>query len=278
MIAVLHHPRIAASDPLAEQIGRWLAERGEPIWRAAVGDDRPLTARLDALRLLVVLGGDGSILHVARLAAGAAAPVFGVNLGRLGFLTEASPQDWPQRLERVLAGDFRLERRLLLQAAVARDGVTLTPDFPALNEIVVGRGRQVRVLRFELFVDGDHVASHVADGIIAATPTGSTAYALAVGGPIMPPELPNYVVVPVAPHLTLDRAIVLYENAVLQLAVHFDHEAMLSADGHEMIALRNGDTVTIAKSPRTSLFARVDDPGYFYRRLMSRSIGMTPGV
>jgi NAD+ kinase len=276
MIGVLDHPKISASAPLADHIEGWLNQRGHAVWRGSVGDDQSLARQANDLSLLVILGGDGSILRGARLVAGTPAVIFGVNLGRLGFLAEASPDDWPERLTRVLDGHCRVERRLLLQATVTRQGITLAHEFPALNEIVVSRGRQVRVLRFEMYVDGDHVASHVADGIITATPTGSTAYALGVGGPIMPPELPNFLVVPIAPHLTLDRAIVLYEEAVVRLVVHFDHEATVSADGHEMIELQDGDVVTITKSPRMSLFSRVDDPGYFYRRLLFRNPALSP--
>lgn len=273
MFGVLYHPKIERSKPLAEAICAWLHERGHHAWQESVWDETAFQSNVDGITLLIVLGGDGSVLRAARAAAPHGVPIFSVNLGRLGFLTEATVDDWPDRLDAFLHDRHRLERRLMLRVSVEREG-QLLHRVSALNEAVVGRGRQARVLRFKLFVDGDHVASYVADGVILATPTGSTAYALAAGGPIMPPELPNFVVVPVAPHLVLDRSIVLYEKSVAQLSVYFDHEASVSVDGRESFPLEDGDCVTICRAEHESLFVRVDDPSYFYKRLMDRSGGV----
>lgn len=276
MIAILHHPMIARSQPLAAEVRSWLEARDQDTWLGSIWDEEAIHDMLRDASLLIALGGDGSILRAARVAAARHIPVFSINLGRLGFLSESSPDNWRERLEQVLANNFRREWRLMLTATVQRDGEPVG-EVMALNEVVVGRGSQARVVRFQLHVDGNHVTSYVADALIAATPTGSTAYALAAGGPIMPPELPNYVIVPVAPHLSLDRAIVLYQKAVASITVTFDHEASLTADGQDSLDLQTGDTINITKAPFEAVFVRVDAPDYFYRRLMARGSGLRGG-
>jgi NAD+ kinase len=277
MIAVLHHPMIPRSQPLAQEVKSWVEERGETTWVGSIWDETTVRERLAGTSLLIALGGDGSILRAARVAAARHIPVFSINLGKLGFLSESSPDNWKERLAKVLAGEFRRERRLMLHAHIYRCG-EVVGELMALNEIVVGRGSQARVVRFHLHVDGNHVTSYIADALIATTPTGSTAYSLAAGGPIMPPELPNYAIVPVAPHLSLDRAIVLYEKAEVTIEVDFDHEASITADGQDAMALQSADVVRIAKAPFEAVFVRVDDPSYFYRRLMARGSGLGGGT
>lgn len=273
MIGVLHHPKIARSQPLADEIAAWLQTQGQDVWRDSVWEKVEIEAKIGRTSHVVVLGGDGSILRVARIAAPYDVPIFSVNLGNLGFLTESSAENWQPKLTQLLTNDYRLERRLMLKATVERDSRIVAEQI-AVNEVVVGRGRQARVLRFRLSVDDHHVTSYVADGLITATPTGSTAYALAAGGPILPPELPNFLVVPVAPHLTLDRAIVLYADSIITLTVHFDHEATLTTDGQEAFDLCDGDRIIIQKAPYTSAFVRTDDPSYFYQRLTTRRGGL----
>ncbi|MEM7117330.1 MAG: NAD(+)/NADH kinase [Chloroflexota bacterium] len=268
-IGLLYHPSVATAQPLAEEIGEWLAERNIRSWAAPTDADNAVKAELAASSLLVVLGGDGSMLKAAHLLLDCDIPLFGVNLGRVGFLSEAQVSDWPQKLARVLDGDFWTERRLMIQADLWRNG-RLHRSFAALNDIVVGRGQQARVLRLHLYVDGDLVTIYTADALIVATPTGSTAYSMAAGGPLLPPQLQNFVVVPVAAHLSLDRAMVLHEEAEIDIHVQMDHEAMLTADGQSGIQLLDGDRITLKKHPHVSLFARVDSSGYFYRRLMRR--------
>jgi NAD+ kinase len=157
----------------------------------------------------------------------------------------------------------------MLHAALRRDGRT-AHTATALNDVVVSRGQQVRVLRLHLSVDGDLVTTYTADGLIVATPTGSTAYSMAAGGPVLPPQLENFVVVPVAAHLTLARALVLHEEAEISIQVQMDHEAVVTADGQDGIALQDGDQVVVRKHDNHCNFARVESSGYFYRRLMRR--------
>lgn len=272
-VGILFHPRKAESQALADEIEAWLAMRGV---EACVGPGRDGSpAEMEALEymptfsLLIVLGGDGSTLRAARLAAPHGVPIFGINMGRVGFLSEAQPDQWRERLDKVLRGDYWLERHLMIRAHARRDGEVLA-RFTALNDVVVGRRTEARVLRLHLYVDGDHVTTYTADGLIVATPTGSTAYAMAAGGPLLPPQLPNFLVVPVAPHLSLDRGVVLHEDAVVTVEVGAEREATVTADGQDALPLISGDQVVIAKHENETFFARVGSSSYFYHRLMER--------
>lgn len=268
-IGILHQPRLPDTETMATTIADWLAERDVDTWIGSTWDDEGIDGNISQFSLLVVLGGDGSTLRAARLAVPHQVPIFGLNMGRVGFLSEAQPNNWREKLSRVLSGDFWLERRLMLHAALQRNGRILD-TLTALNDVVIGRGMQARVLRLHLFVDGDHVTRYTADALIVATPTGSTAYSMAAGGPLLPPQLQNFVVVPVAAHLSLDRALVLHEEAEIMVQVHMDHEAALIADGQDGISLEDGDKVIVSKHENTCTFARVESSGYFYRRLMRR--------
>lgn len=269
LIGILQQPRIPESAPLAGEVREWLTARGVPSWTAAPLDDGDLDAPLVGTSLVVILGGDGSTLRAARWTIPYGVPIFGINVGRVGFLSEATPENWPEKLDRVLRGEYWIERRLLLNAELWRDGQLIEP-FTALNEVVIGRGAQARVIHLHLWVDGDLVTTYIADALIVATPTGSTAYAMAAGGPLMPPQLQNLVIVPVAAHLSLNRSLVLHEDARITIRVEMGHEAYLTADGQKSTPVKDGDEVIITKHERTCSFARVESSGYFYRRLMGR--------
>lgn len=268
-IGILHHPKVAESQPLANVIEAWLTERQLTTWQGSSYDEARMREMVGGSDLLVVLGGDGSLLRAARYASVCDVPVFGINLGRVGFLSEAQPDDWPDKLSKVLVGECWIENRLMLQARIRRNGRILH-TFSVLNDVVVGRGRQARVVRFQLHVDDDLVTHYTADALIVATPTGSTAYSMAAGGPLLPPQLPNFVVVPVAPHLTFDRAIIFHEQAEIAITVHMDHQAYLTPDGTDGILLEDEDVVLVTKSEKGCQFVRVESSGYFYRRLMGR--------
>jgi NAD+ kinase len=266
---ILYQTRIPGSEELAWEVHEWLAGRGIDSWVGSRLDEGVLEENAADMDLLIVLGGDGTTLRAARMLSPYDTPIFGINLGRVGFLSEAQPEEWPDKLTSVLEGDYWIERRLRMQANLMRNGELVAP-FTALNDVVVGRGSQARVIRLHLRVDGDLVTTYVADALIVATPTGSTAYAMAAGGPLLPPQLQNFVVVPVAAHLSLNRAIVLHEEAQISIRVEMDHEANLTADGQLGSPVENEDRVIITKHPKPCNFVRVEPSGYFYRRLMRR--------
>jgi NAD+ kinase len=270
VIGILGQPRIPQSEGMAMEIAAWLAARGVASWTAAPWDaDENLDEEMARASLLVVLGGDGSTLRAARWTVPYGVPILGINLGRVGFLSEAQPADWPEKLEKVLQGAYWIERRLLIHAQHQREG-QLLDQFVALNEVVIGRGAQSRTIQLHLWVDEDLVATYTADGLIVATPTGSTAYAMAAGGPLLPPQLQNIIVVPVAPHLSFNRSLVLHEGARIAVKVEMSHEANLTVDGQRSVPLVSGDCVLITKYEKPCHFVRVESSGYFYRRLMQR--------
>jgi NAD+ kinase len=269
MIGVLYSSQVPQSKPLADQIQQWLHTQQVESWISPVSlmsSDCERVARSDCF---VVLGGDGTTLTVAREAAPYGVPIFGINLGRVGFLSEAVPESWQEKLEKVLGGEYWLERRLMLRANIHRKGQEIG-ELKALNDVVVSRGEQVRVVQFHLFVDGDHVTTYTADGLIVATPTGSTAYSMAAGGPVLPPQLKNFLIIPVAPHLSFERPVVLHQEAEVKISVAMRQVALATADGQDAVRLKNGDEVTVSKHNFESLFARVGGQGYFYHRLMQR--------
>jgi len=268
-VAIFTRPRHEEALVLGEKVAQWLAERGVASWIAPAWQPGQLHGELPEMDLLVILGGDGSILRAARMAAPFQLPLFGINMGRIGFLSEANPDNWPEKLELVLQGQCWWERRLMLQAHVWREDQFLG-DLSALNDMVVGRGPQARIIRLRLYVDGSHITTYTADGLIAATPTGSTAYSLAAGGPLLPPQLQNFLIIPIAPHLTFDRALVLHQEAEVTIEMEGDREAMLTADGQDLITLHGGDKVIVSKHQHESCFVRIENSSYFYHRLMER--------
>ena len=268
-IGLLHHPKIPESLDLAGEMARQLRAWGASPWMGSAWDEEVVGQHIADLDLVITLGGDGTILRAARMAARHSVPILGLNLGRLGFLAEMEPGDWREKLRRVLAGEYWLEERIMLRAELWRGGNALR-DFEALNDVVIGRASFARVVRLATYIDGSYLTTYVADGLIVATPTGSTAYALSAGGPILPPELRNILIIPVAPYLSLDRAIVLSEGAKVEIQVSTDHRAILTVDGQIHAELEDGDRVAVGASPHTCRFVRLQDRAYFYRNLMKR--------
>lgn len=268
-IAVLYHPKIEATHPVAEDINNWLSEHGIDVEQALTWDENEVRPMMKDIDLAVVLGGDGSMLRAARMAAGNGVPILGVNMGRVGFLTEVTPDNWREKLPCVLDGRYWVEERMMLQAEAWR-GNNFLGSYEALNDVVISRGNLARVVQLRTEIDGDELTTYVADGLIISTPTGSTAYALAVGGPILPPELRNILVIPIAPHLTLDRAIVLSEGSKVCVHVNTDHEAILTVDGQFAFEMQDGDHVAVHTGKDVSRFVRLEKQTYFYHMLLSR--------
>lgn len=215
--------------------------------------------------MLIIAGGDGSVLRAGNLCAPSNVPILGVNLGTIGFLIQVERAEWPEYFHKLLNGEAWIENRMMLHVEHIRAGEVLG-SWDALNDVVVARGQSVRPIRLSALVDGRQLTSYVADGLIASTPTGSTAYALAAGGPILPPELRNILLVPIAPHLSVDRAVVLSEGSMVSMQLNGEN-AVLSIDGQPSITLMEDDHVDVSAAEVTAQFVRFGDPGYFYRNL-----------
>lgn len=266
-IAIAIHPKLPQAETKAGKIDSYLNEQGI---KTKVGllydDDMAREVKAGEFDLMIALGGDGTMLRAGHLCGPSKLPILGINLGRFGFLTEIHHDTWPDILPGLFRGDYWLEERMMLYTEQCRGGEPIG-KWQVVNEVVVGRGQIVRPVHLVTEVDGRFLTTYVADALIASTPTGSTAYALAAGGPILPPELRTILLVPVAPHLSIDRAIVLAEGSSVGIRVQTDHQAVLCVDGQVPVELADGDQVNVRSSDHTVQFVRFQDPGYFYRNL-----------
>ncbi|MFV5509260.1 NAD(+) kinase [Acinetobacter sp. 197] len=203
----------------------------------------------EVVDLVIVVGGDGSLLHAARALVKYNTPVIGVNRGRLGFLTDIKPTEVIFKLDQVLKGDFQAERRFLLEVEVRSKGEIIY-DAIALNDVVLHSGKSVHMIDFELNIDGQYVYRQHSDGLIISTPTGSTAYALSGGGPIVHPSMDAIALVPMHPHTLSSRPIVVGGHSEIKLLIRENRVLpMVSADGQHSVSLNVGDSVHIRKHP-----------------------------
>ncbi len=264
-VTVTYHPSVPRAGEVAEALGRLAASRRLEATVDALpeGDGKFLRAvRGD---LLVCVGGDGTVLHAASYAAEHGLPIFGVRMGRLGFLTETVEERAAEDFERVLAGKARIERRSLVQAQLGDE-----PPLHALNDVVIGRATLGRTVSVHAHIDGVMLAEYRADALVIATATGSTGYSLSVGGPILHPTSDEMILVPVAPHLTRANALVLPGSTALHLSVQRGYEAVMSVDGIYHRPLTSGAKVSITRSKRTADFVRLGDETEFYHNLAQR--------
>ena len=275
-IGILHHPKKPESISLAQEIGDYLRAAGVgELWHESAWQEEAVLGHLNSVDLLITLGGDGTLLRAARMGAPYQTPMLGIKMGRLGFLAEIRPEAWMEPLNRALEGDYWVEERLMVNARVERatgdDGQrTVLCQHNALNDVVLSRGDLARVVRISAELDGGYLTTYTCDGLIVSTATGSTGYALAVGGPILPPELRNILVIPIAPHLSMDRAIVLSEGSEVRLQAFADYRPMLTVDGQVVVELQDGDQVVVVGSPHQARFIRYDDRSYFHQSLMNK--------
>jgi NAD+ kinase len=275
-IGILHHPMKPESTGLANEIAAFLRARGlEDIWLESAWEGEAVLDHLPNVDLLITLGGDGTLLRAARLGASHGVPMLGVKMGRLGFLAEIMPDNWQTPLLNMFEGRYWEEERLMVRARLERASAPGAPlatigEYDALNDVVLSRGGLARVVRISMKLDGSYLTTYTCDGLIVSTATGSTGYALAVDGPILPPELRNILVLPVAAHLSMDRAIVLAEGTEIRLRSYSDHEAMLTVDGQFVIEVSAGDEVVVTGSPHLARFVRLRDRNYFYQALMEK--------
>ena len=261
---------------LAQEIERYLRQLGVPeIWQASAWAIDSMAAQVTTADLLVTLGGDGTLLRAARMGAPHAVPMLGVKMGRLGFLAEIQPDHWQVPLAQIIAGEYWVEERLMVRARVERmstDNATpqVLGEYDALNDVVLSRGDLARVVRISAKLDGGYLTTYTCDGLIVSTATGSTGYALAVGGPILPPDLRNILVIPIAPHLSMDRAVILSEGSEIRLRAQADYHPILTVDGQVMVTVGDDHEVVIIGSPHLARFIRVRERSYFYQALMEK--------
>ena len=277
---LLHHERPQAAD-LARDAAAWLIERGHevrvPTADAEVAgleelacDDDEMAHELD---LAVSLGGDGTMLRTVDLVAAAGVPVLGVNVGQLGYLTEVEPRSVRMALKRFLAGSYSIEPRMMLDVSVeAASGECEAMPGAALNEAVLEKTPMGHTVRLEVTIDGDFFTTYAADGLIVATPTGSTAYAFSARGPIVAPEHRAILLTPVSPHMLFDRTLVLEPDSAVRLQVLGHRPATLSMDGRNLGTLHEGDAIVCTASKRSAKL--VTFGGRNFHRILKRKFGL----
>ncbi len=266
-VMVVYHPALTDARIEAEKISAFLEHHGLSTVCAPFSD-RAFPDAVSAQKpdLMITLGGDGTLLRVGRFCAPRDLPILGVNVGRMGFLYEVHRSEWLKKFEALFTGDYRIEHRMMLDVDVVNHKKS-QGKWTVLNDVFVGRGDLVRPIQITAHVDDYLLTSYMADGLIAATATGSTAYALAAGGPILPPDLRNILIIPVAPHLSMDRGIVLGEGVSVNICVTATHGAVLSLDGQPSIPITNDDHVMVTASKHVLSLIRFEGPGYFYHIL-----------
>lgn len=217
----------------------------------------------------IVLGGDGTLLNAARRLAAQDIPLVGINQGRLGFMTDIARADMIKAIDRLLAGEFTEDRRVLLDAQVLRDG-TCAFSTIALNDVVVNKGDLGRMIEIEVRVDGEFLYVLRADGVIAATPTGSTAYALSANGPILQPSMPGFALVPLCPHALTHRPITVADTSCIEMQLLAPHTARVHCDGQSHFDAHPGDIVRLTRS--THGVTLLHPPGYSYFAMLREKL------
>ena len=273
VIGVLAHPSRPDTHPVARDIARLLDKRGIANWVYTEWDERCVGGDVSGADIVMAIGGDGAMLRAGRVCAVHGVPVLGVNMGWLGFLTEIpKPDDCEAGLDKLLAGQYWIEERMMLQATLLEDRRQVKGSYRALNDVVISGSLFGRMVQIATYIDKHWATTYNADALILSTPTGSTAYALATGGPILPPELRNILMLPMAPHLSMERPIVLARGAVVDIEPTPEnrHPVVLTVDGKVEAELSENQHICITSAEPVSQFARLRERNYFYRSLLDR--------
>ncbi len=234
--------------------------RGDECFSMAVPHDQFISSP----ELIIVIGGDGTVLRTSRLFCGTGTPIFGINRGRLGFLTEFSPDEYPRHLKKVLSGDYRAVERLVLEAALVRDGGEVM-SLCFLNDAVIHKGAVSRPIRLEMKIDGDFLSTYTGDGLIISTPTGSTAYSLSAGGPIITPtEAKIFLLSPICPHSLAMRPMIVPASSAFSVRIISDFKnLLLTIDGQEVITIDGNDEICIRQSNKNIRLITHPEKNYY---------------
>lgn len=245
-IGFAYNPTNADAVDLAERAAGWCRVHGIEQWTLQAGDMPGQLVELPTTDVVFVLGGDGTFLRAVRAVAEVDVPILGINLGKVGFLSKAEASELESVLALVVAGDCRIDERMALEGRILRGDQPIDQDrHVALNDIVVARGSLARVCRLDVAIDDTHLATFLADGLIVASPTGSTGYSFSAGGPIVDPVSRNLIITPIAAYLSAFRSVVVGPRQVVRCTVVDAYEALVSIDGREDIQLQVGDVVEV---------------------------------
>ncbi len=268
-VGIVYNPHNSKAKPLAENLWDILSLK-EPSWILSTPElgDAVLSS---STAVIITVGGDGTILSANQAAASIGIPILGVNLGRVGFMTELSAEESLTKIWDYMRGEARIETRAMLEAKVASGGEKSTPLYlHALNDVVVGRDVISRLVHLEVKIDGATLITYRADGVIVATATGSTGYSIAAGGPILHPQSRDLLISPVATHLGLSTSLVLSPDSMVEICLRSDFPGVVSVDGRTDIPLSPGDSVEVKRSSQTAKFLRMQPYNHFYATLTNR--------
>ena len=266
---------IAAAHALAEKLYDFLSSGDVSAWSCSAWEGEKAKAQLNGTDLILSVGGDGTVLRAAQVVVPKPTPIIGVNRGNLGFMTELNADDALDKLPTLLAGEGWIDERAMLEAElVSTEQERETPRiFYALNDVVMARGAIARMISIDVSIDGEPLTTYKADGVIVATATGSTAYSLSVGGPILNPQANEFLLLPVLPHLRSAYTLVLPSTVVIRLQISTAHQATLSIDGHVNLPISNGAVVAVKNSSHKARFLRIHPEASFYASLEQRLRG-----
>ena len=267
-VGIIYHPLNKGALSLAQKLAEFLDSSGVSCWLCSAWEGQQAKEQVDSTELVLTIGGDGTILRAAQAVVPYSIPITGINLGKLGFLTELTANEAMEKLPALLAGEGWIDERAMLEAELATDKETgTTQTFIALNDIVVARSEIARIIYVEASIDGELLTTYKADGVIVSTATGSTGYSLAAGGPILHPQADEFILVPILPHLSLNHTLVLPSETTVNLRVGTIHKAILSVDGHISLPLAGDTTIMVKHSPIKTLFLRIQPKTSFYSTL-----------
>lgn len=232
---------------LSLSLSQWLRKRGHSVFNISDVEHLP------DIEFVIVFGGDGTLLHTARLLKGKEIPILGINMGGLGFLTETSVDDAKSAIEKAIKGECSVSKRMMCDVKLVRKGSIILEE-KVLNDAVITKGKIARMIEMEAFVGNTKLSSYRADGLIVSTPTGSTAYVLSAGGPIVSPDLDCMVLCPICPHTLTNRPLVISAEADVSVAILSEKDIYLTLDGQQAYSLKKNDRVIISRSSaKTSL-------------------------
>jgi NAD+ kinase len=271
-IGILYHPKVEATLKKAKELEEFIASRGVTVWLCSAWERRQAFGLIDGTDLVLTVGGDGTILRAVQAVMPSMTPITGINLGKLGFMTELDADEALDMIPSLLDDEGWIDERCMLQAEVPGSG-DKTQVFHVLNDVVVARGGIARAINIDVSVNGQPLASYRADGVIVATATGSTGYAMAAGGPVVYPQSPDMLLVPVAPHLNSLSPVVLPGMAVVELSIGTYLPATLSLDGHINLPLSGSDVIRVSSSPYKARFRRLRPAESFYGSLKDKLKG-----
>ena len=284
IVGIIYNDRTSEARQMATDLVKRL-ELGDRAWVSTaleIDEEFPAAEETD---LIITVGGDGTIIRAARIAVPHHIPILGINMGRLGFMTEVEARDALDRVPHYLEGDMRVEERCMLRVHTFHDGRTGgrpllmggKQECHALNDVVVGRGAVSRLVSISTYINGSLITEFRADAVIVSTATGSTGYNLSVGGPILWPLSDEMILKPIAPHVGMASALVLPATSLVELVIETDHPATMSVDGYVDAELPPGSGVRVETSPNKALFLRANPPIHFYETL-TRRLGFGEGA